>query len=111
MREYLESPADFTHLDAWTLFRPEVGQHWQWTAKPENRIAYPIPGDMVLYVDPPLHLQLNYFRDRGSIPFGTPRPEIGNLVGSSVGDFSRFAEACWRLGYKGWKTLVVERAT
>ncbi len=88
----------------------EVGQHWQWTAKPENRIAYPIPGDMVLYVDPSPRIQLNYFHDRGSIPFGTPRPEIGSLVGSSVGDFGRFAEACWRLGYEGWKTLVVERA-
>ena len=88
----------------------EVGQHWQWTAKAENRIAYPIPGDLVLYVDPPPRIQLNYFHDRGSIPFGVPRPEVGNLVGSSVGDFGQFAEACWRTGFEGWKTLVVERA-
>lgn len=88
----------------------EVGQYWQWTAKAENQVAYPIPGDMVLYIGPPARLQLNYFHDRGSIPFGIPRPEVGNLAGSSVGDFSRFAEACWRTGYEGWKTLVVERA-
>jgi hypothetical protein len=48
--------------------------------------------------------------DRGSIPYGVTRPEIGNLVGSSVGDFSAFAEACWRLAFEGWKTLHVERA-
>jgi hypothetical protein len=57
-----------------------------------------------------LRLQLNYFHDRGSIPYGVSRPEIGNLVGSSVGDFGEFAEACWRLAFEGWKTVHVERA-
>jgi hypothetical protein len=44
------------------------------------------------------------------MPYGLPRVEAGNLVGASVGDFSAFAEACWRVGHEGWKTLVVERA-
>jgi len=60
-------------------------------------------------IELPPRLQLNYFHDRGSIPYGVSRPEIGNLVGSSVGDFSAFAEACWRLAYEGWQTLLVER--
>jgi hypothetical protein len=96
-------PEVFTHA-------PEVGQYWNWAAKPENSIACPLAGDMVLYVDPPPRIQLNYFHDRGSIPYGVSRPEIGNLVGSSVGDFGHFAEACWRLAFEGWKTLHVERA-
>ena len=89
----------------------EVARHWHWTARPENLIAYPIPGDMVLYYSYPLtkRLQLNYFYGRGSIPAGIPSPEIGNLVGRSIGDFSAFAEACWRIGYEGWKELVVEQ--
>ncbi len=54
-------------------------------------------------------IQINYFHDRNAIPYGTPVPKPGNLVGRSTGDFSLFAEACWRVGYEGWKTLVVER--
>ncbi len=90
----------------------EISRHWHWTAKPENLIAYPISGDMVLYFSYPqsTRLQLNYFYGRGSIPAGIPSPEIGNLIGRSAGDFSAFAEACWRIGYEGWKTLVVEQA-
>jgi hypothetical protein len=71
--------------------------------------AYPIPGDLVLYFDPPPRIQINYFHDRDAIPYGTPPPEPGIRVGQSVGDFHRFAEACVRVCYDGWKTLVVER--
>ncbi len=90
----------------------EIGRHWRWTAKPENLIAYPIPGDMVIYFGYPLskRLQVNYFYGRDSIPAGIPSPEIGNLIGRSVDDFGAFAEACWRVGYEGWKTLVIDKA-
>jgi hypothetical protein len=91
------------------MFTQIGGKQWHWTPKPENMIANPIPGDMVLYIDPPPRIQINYFHDRDSIPYGTPPPELGIRVGQSVGDFHHFAEACVRVGYDGWKTLVVER--
>jgi len=87
----------------------EVVQHWQWQTVAENQISYPIPGDMVLYIHPPPRHQPNYFYDRDAVPYGTPRPEPGTLVGTSTGNFSGFAEACWRLQYEGWKTFVIDR--
>jgi hypothetical protein len=87
----------------------EVAQHWQWQAVPENQTTYPIPGDMILYIHPSPRLQPNYFHDRDAVPYGMPRPEPGNLVGSSAGDFNHFAEACWRMNYEGWKTLIIEQ--
>ena len=91
------------------MFTQVGGKQWRWTPKPENMTAYPIPGDLVLYFDPPPRIQINYFHDRDAIPYGTPPPEPGIRVGQSVGDFHRFAEACVRVCYDGWKTLVVER--
>jgi hypothetical protein len=92
------------------MFTQVGGHQWHWTPKPENWTAYPIPGDLVLYIDPPPRIQINYFHDRDAIPYGTPPPESGIRVGHSVGDFHRFAEACVRVGFEGWKTLIVERA-
>jgi hypothetical protein len=91
------------------MFTQVGGKQWHWTPKLENAIANPIPGDLVLYVDPPPRIQINYFHDRDAIPYGTPPPELGTRVGQSVGDFHHFAEACVRVGYDGWKTLIVER--
>jgi len=92
------------------MFTQVGGHQWHWTPRPENWTAYPIPGDLVLYIDPPPRIQINYFHDRDAIPYGTPPPESGIRVGHSVGDFHHFAEACVRVGFEGWKTLVVERA-
>jgi hypothetical protein len=91
------------------MFTQPGGKQWHWQPVPENRIAYPIPGDVVVYFDPPPRVQLNYFHDRDAMPYGIPRIEVGNLAGWSVGDFDAFAEACWRTGLEGWKTLIVER--
>jgi hypothetical protein len=91
------------------MFTQVGGRQWHWTPRAENQTVFPIPRDLVLYFDPPPRIQINYFHDRNAIPFGTPRPEPGNLVGRSTDDFSAFAEGCWRVGYEGWKTLVVER--
>jgi hypothetical protein len=91
------------------MFTQVGGKQWHWTPKPESMTAYPIPGDLVLYIDPPPRIQINYFHDRDAVPYGTPPPECGIRVGQSVGDFHGFAEACVRVGYDGWKTLVVER--
>ncbi|HEV8635676.1 MAG TPA: DUF3830 family protein [Chloroflexota bacterium] len=91
------------------MFTQVGGKQWHWTPRAENQTVFPIPGDLVLYIDPPPRIQINYFHDRNAVPFGTPRPEPGNLIGRSAGDFSAFAEGCWRVGYEGWKTLVVER--
>lgn len=91
------------------MFTQVGGAQWHWTPRPENMTAYPIPGDMVLYIDPPPRIQINYFHDRDPIPYGTPPPESGIRAGRSVGDFHHFAEACLRVGFDGWKTLVVER--
>jgi hypothetical protein len=87
----------------------EVGDKWHWAPKYESKILYPIPGDMVYYFGPAPRIQINYFYGRGSIPAGIPNPEVGNLVGWSVGDFSAFADGCYRISFEGWKTLVVER--
>jgi hypothetical protein len=92
------------------MFTTPGGAQWHWQPREEHRIAFPIPGDVVVYFGPAPRLQLNYFYGREAIPYGLPRVEVGNLVGASVGDFSAFAEACWRVGHEGWKTLVVERA-
>jgi hypothetical protein len=91
------------------MFTQVGGKQWHWQPRPENQTIFPIPGDLMIYIDPPPRIQINYFHDRDAIPFGTPRPERGNRVGRSVGDFHQFAEACVRVGYEGWKTLVVER--
>jgi hypothetical protein len=60
------------------MFTQIGGKEWHWTPKKENPIAYPLPGDVVLYIDPPPRIQVNYFYDRGSIPAGTPSPEVGS---------------------------------
>ena len=91
------------------MFTQVGGKQWHWTPRAENGIAQPIAGDLVIYYDPPPRIQINYFHDRDAIPYGTPAPEVGNLIGWSVGDFSQFAEGCLRVEYEGWKTLVVER--
>lgn len=91
------------------MFTQVGGKEWHWIPERENPTEHPIPGDLVLYFGPPPRLQINYFYGRGAIPYGTPNPEVGNLVGCSVGDFSAFADGCWRIGYEGWKTLIVER--
>lgn len=91
------------------MFTQVGGKEWHWIPRRENPTEHPIPGDLVLYAGPPPRMQINYFYGRGAIPYGTPNPEVGNLVGRSVGDFSAFAEGCWRIGYEGWKTLIVER--
>ncbi|MBI2942530.1 MAG: DUF3830 family protein [Chloroflexi bacterium] len=91
------------------MFTQVGGRQWHWRPIKENQTIFPIPGDLIIYLDPPPRIQINYFHDRDAIPFGTPGPEPGNRVGRSVGDFQGFAEACWRVGYEGWKTLRVER--
>lgn len=91
------------------MFTTPGGAQWHWQPREEHRIAYPIPGDAVIYFGPAPRIQLNYFYGREAVPYGMPRVEVGNLIGASVGDFSAFAEACWRIGHEGWKTLVVER--
>ena len=91
---------------------PEVfprGSGWQWEARAENQTAFPIPGDMMLYIGPPPRVQFAYFYDRGAIPTGSTRPEAGNRVGRSINDFNSFAEQCWRIGYEGVRRLVIDR--
>ena len=91
---------------------PEVfpqGVGWQWDARPENQTAHPIPGDMMLYIGPPPRAQFAYFYDRDAVPMGGTRPEAGNRVGRSVGDFHDFATGCWRTAYEGAKTLLIEK--
>ena len=92
---------------------PEVfpqGVGWQWDAHSENQTAHPIPGDMMLYIGPPPRAQFAYFYDRDAVPMGGTRPEAGNRVGRSVGDFHDFATGCWGTAYEGAKNLVIERA-
>jgi len=86
-----------------------VNEDWGWVPELENKMAYPIPGDMVLYFGPPPRIQINYFYGRDSIPAGVPSPEIGNKVGVTVGDFTDLARACWRMIYDGQKTLLVDK--
>jgi hypothetical protein len=105
----LETPLMHGRYSGPELFTQPGGRQWHWQPVPEHRIAYPVPGDVVLYFGPPPRLQLNYFYDRDARPYGLPRVEVGNLVGWSLGDFHAFAEAAWRVGLAGWKTLVAER--
>ena len=106
----IETPLMHGRYSGPEMFTQVGGKQWHWTPKAENMTAYPIPGDLVLYIDPPPRIQINYFHDRDPVPYGTPPPESGIRVGQSVGDFHDFAEACVRVGLEGWKTLVVERA-